>query len=342
MVKVGIVGCGGIGRHHAKALAEMGNVRVVAVCDVIRQRADRLAEMAKCRAVTDYRELLDDVDAVWICTEPAVRVELISAIAAAGKHIFCEKPIALNIAEADEIIRIVDAAGVKFMLGYVLRFTEPFRLLRKIFATGELGRLVNCWTRRYMVMDPRKTWHNQQEASGGVALDFGSHDIDWLMWIGGSVKTVFARADRVRYDVHSDEHAQSMLAFAGGGMANCDVSWLDTAGESSIGIIGSEGSIIVDRAGTVRKKMVGEQESQIKIDGAMSVKPDGDFEKVRSESDGEMSIAATETIQEHFVRCIEEDIPPSVTARAGRDVLRTVLAINESARTGKAVNVGTA
>lgn len=339
MIKLGIIGCGWIGRHHAGIFSKMDNVQLVSVCDVIEDKARDLAGDMGCGHTGDYREVLDQADAVVIGTPPAVRIELISAAVEAGKDIFCEKPIALNLAEADEIVSIVDKATSKFLLGYVLRFTQPFKLLWQTFASGELGELITCWTRRYMAMDPRKSWHNQQEASGGVALDFGSHDIDWLMRIGGRVRTVLAGAARVRAGVGADEHCQALLSFTGPGVACCDVSWLDVVGENSIGVIGSAGSMAVDRAGVIRKKLAGGKEEVLDLKAGMSVDPSGNVGTAAA--DGRIEAVATdsESIQQHFIRCITQDIQPAITARQGRDVLATVLAINESARIGRAVEL---
>ncbi|HUS47015.1 MAG TPA: Gfo/Idh/MocA family oxidoreductase, partial [Phycisphaerae bacterium] len=216
MIKLGLIGLGGMGNYHARVLPGLENVEIVGVCDLIEQKAAQLAENLKVRTCTNFRDLLDDVDAVWVCTEPFNRLEVVTTCAAAGKHIFTEKPICLDLKEADEMIASARAAGVKYMLGYVLRFTEPYRLIRNTFASGELGELVTCWTRRYMPCDMSRHWYGKQELSGGVMLDFGSHDCDWLRWIGGDVKTVLASARPVRPTVHADEHGMVMMLFARG------------------------------------------------------------------------------------------------------------------------------
>jgi len=340
MIKLGIVGCGGMGNHHARAFSKLEGVKIVSVCDILKDKATKLADELGCSAETDFRRTIEDCDAVLICTDPKCRLEIIETAAQAGRDIFCEKPIALTVQEADKIIEVLEASDVKFLLGYVLRFTQPYKLLRDTFSSGQLGQLVNCWTRRYMAMDPRKTWHNFQAHSGGVALDFGSHDIDWLMWTGGPVNRVFAQTARVRENVQSDEHTQAMLVFSAGGMGCCDVSWVDTVSESSVGVIGTNGGLAVDRTGAVRRKLVGCPEELMDVEASMAVDPGGKIGT--KQADG--SIAGTaqenESIQEHFVRCIEEDITPAISARQGRDVLEAVLAINESARTGKAVEIG--
>ncbi|MBM3263356.1 MAG: hypothetical protein FJY97_08020 [candidate division Zixibacteria bacterium] len=76
------------------------------------------------------------------------------------------------------MIETVERTGVIMMIGYVLRFTHPFQILHETFSSGRLGRLVNCWTRRYMPFDTSQRWYGDQSKSGGVELDFASHDID--------------------------------------------------------------------------------------------------------------------------------------------------------------------
>ena len=148
----------------------------------------------------------------------------------------------------------------------------------------------------------------------GVTLDFASHDIDWLQWVGGDARTAFGKVDRVRSGIEADEHVHALLTFDDG-VGSVDCTWLSTIGGTSIGLVGSEGSMIVSDDGEIRKK-VGEEEEE-------TVTPE-----------------AGETIQEHFVRCIREGATPKVTGHDARGVLATVLAIQESARTGQAVVVG--
>jgi UDP-N-acetylglucosamine 3-dehydrogenase len=334
-VKLGIIGCGGMGNHHANVLKGMEQVEIVAACDLIEAKARDTAERVAARWCTDFRELLDDVDAVWVCTEPFNRLGVVTACAAAGKHIFTEKPIALNLAEADEMIAAAREASVKYMVGYVLRFTEPYRLMRQALADGELGELVTCWTRRYMPWEPAR-WYGSQQLSGGVALDFGSHDVDWLRWVGGDVASVFGRTFVVRPGAAVDEHSQTLMSFRGGGMGTCDVSWSASLSESSVGVVGSTGSLVVGRDGAVRRKLAGGEEEVLDVQAATGFDPKGN---IKTSDKGTASATRSETIQQHFFRCIAEDIEPITSAADARKTLATVLAIQESSRTGQAVVV---
>jgi UDP-N-acetylglucosamine 3-dehydrogenase len=338
MTRVGIIGCGGMGTHHASLLAKLSNVEIVGTCDLVAAKAESLAKKTGIgRICTDYRELLPDVDAVWICTEPFNRVDIVTTAAKAGKHIFTEKPVALSLADADTMIAATRDAGVVYMLGYVLRFTQPYRLIRDTFASGELGNLVSCWMRRFMPWKP-ENWYADQNRSGGVMLDFGSHDVDWLRWIGGDVKTVFGNTLQVGDGARADNHGAAIFLFRNGGMATVENSWSSCISESTLGIIGTEGAIVMGSDGTVRKRIGAEgQEQIVDIEVATAVDPKGNI----GAEDGEGTIRnvdqRNETIQQHFFRCVEEGIDPLTLAEDGRKTLQTVLALRESAAKGSAV-----
>jgi len=316
MTKLGVIGCGGMGSHHAKTVHDIDDVQLVGVADTIESKAVALANELGVAAYTDFHDLLPLVDGVMVCTPPFARTDVVLDCAAGGKHVFAEKPIALNLEEADRMLEATDRAGVIMMMGYVLRFTHPFQALYELFAAGELGRLVNCWTRRYMPFDTSKIWYGDQAKSGGVALDFASHDIDWVRWVGGDVRRVFGRVDRVRPGIRADEHVHALFTFAEG-LGSIDDSWVPGLGHSSIGLVGSSGAAIVSEDGTIHKRLGDSEETVITPEPG-------------------------ETIQAHFVRCIRDGLTPKVTGHDARAVLAIVLAIQESSRTGEAIPLQTA
>jgi predicted dehydrogenase len=280
-----------------------------------------VGELVGAKPYTVCEDLIPKIDAAWICTPPAHRTDIVLACAQAGKDIFAEKPLALALDDADRMVQAADDAGVLFMIGYVLRYMQPYKYLHEVLASGQLGELVNCWTRRYMPADMTTRWYGNQALSGGVLLDFGCHDIDQLYWHGGPVKTVFAHFDRVREGIQADEHAQALMTFVNGGMAATDVSWSSYLSESSLGITGTLGTVIMDGKSIVRQKLLGGEEEVVNVATA------------------DVGGAPDETEQEHFVRCIEEGIPPRTPAREARDVLAIVLAAQESGRTGQSVDL---
>ena len=339
MLRIGIIGCGGMAGYHLPFLQEIEGVEVPVCCDVISQRAEDLAERAGARACTDFRDVFEDVDAVWICTEPFNRVEVVTAAAEAGKDIFTEKPIALTLDDADTMLDAARKANVIYMLGYCLRFWQPYSFMRDIFVSGELGELVTCWTRRYMPVDFRSAWYGDQNLSGGVTLDFASHDLDWLTWIGGPVKTVFAHTARVREGIQADDYFQGILRFANGGAGHADVTWWDAITESSLGIVGTKGSLVANRDGVVSKKIIGGDEAVVFSDGAMAVDPGGNVGQRDADGQIQRVEARSENIQEHFVRCVQQRLTPLTDAANGRAVLRIVDALRRSAETHQAVEL---
>jgi UDP-N-acetylglucosamine 3-dehydrogenase len=320
MLKVGIVGCGNRGTGHAAKLKAIAGVELVGVCDLIRERADALAAAHGVRAVYDVRQLLDGVEVIWDATRPWERCEVVTVCAAAGKHVFSEKPIALDLPTADRYIAAIEKAGVMNAFCYPLHFWHPYRLAQALFARGDLGRLVNVWTRRYRAVDMRPTWYGDQALSGGVTVDFQTHDLDMLLWFGGPPEAVFAHMDRIREGVRADEHSQVMVRFAEG-MGCSDCSWAAQVTSSSFGVVGTRGCLLADPSGQVHIQLDGRE----LLDLAPGVAPDLGLE------------ISEETCEQHFVRCVLEGREPLVTPYRARAALRLALAAQESARQGASV-----
>lgn len=341
MIKVAIIGCGGMGHAHAPHLVKLPNVKVVATCDQIAEKAKALAEQhGIARHCTDYHELIPQVDAAWICTTPFNRVEMVTAFAKAGKHIFTEKPIAHTLADADKMLAVTAKAKVKYMIGYSMKYWPmPFGIMQYAFAKGELGDLVSCWTRRLMPNRPQ-SWYAEQDKSGGVMLDFGSHDVDWLRWIGGEVQTVFGKTFRVHEGITADEHGGAMFIFKNGRMATVETSWSSHLLEVTAGIIGTKGSMIMGSDNKLRKKIgYAGKEEIVEEKTATTIDPQSKLGAKEKAEEIKKLAEMNEPIQKHFFRCIEQDVEPRSSGESSRKTLLTVMAIWESSRTGKPVEV---
>src|SRR5579875_704693 len=144
-IRIGIIGAGTMATDHANALAGVAGARVVAIADPVVQRAQEVAAAHDARAYADYRDMLDGVDAVWICTPPFLHREQAETCAAAGKHLFVEKPLALGITDCQAIVDAARSARVKLMVGHVFHFYPVFQEAYRRFEAGELGDLVTCW-----------------------------------------------------------------------------------------------------------------------------------------------------------------------------------------------------
>jgi myo-inositol 2-dehydrogenase/D-chiro-inositol 1-dehydrogenase len=193
MLRVGVIGVGRIGRMHAELLARrVEGVTVAAVGDVQADTAAAVAAELGVPAIgVDDLLAADDVDAVAICTSTDTHAELIAAAARAGKAIFCEKPVSLDLAELDRALAAVENAGVPFQIGFNRRFDPAHQAVHDAVGSGDVGvpQLVRISSR-----DPAPPPLSYVKVSGGIFLDMTIHDFDMARYVAGSeVVEVFAR-----------------------------------------------------------------------------------------------------------------------------------------------------
>jgi predicted dehydrogenase len=227
MIRLGIVGCGAVTeRHHLPALKRVRDIGVIALADADRSRLDLLSEKGQAR-YPNWRELIDDrnVDAVAVCLPPQLHAEVALAALEKGKHIFIEKPLALNLADCD---RLVEASARdpsrKVMVGFNLRWHRLVRQARDIISRDELGpiKLVRTvFTSEKQSNATNNAWRNSPEAGGGVIFDLGVHHFDLVRFLFGSEaddvrssNTDSANAARVTFS--TNHGARVECAFAEG------------------------------------------------------------------------------------------------------------------------------
>jgi myo-inositol 2-dehydrogenase / D-chiro-inositol 1-dehydrogenase len=196
-LKIGLIGAGRIGSLHADHLtSRVPSADLVVVTDVFEGAARQCAERyAIPSATADYRAILDDPDiqAVVICSSTNTHAQIIEEAAQAGKHIFCEKPIALDLPSIDRALNAVERAGVKLQIGFNRRFDANYRRVRKAVEQGEIGRphLLHIVSR-----DPEPPPVEYIRVSGGIFLDMTIHDFDMARYlIGSEVEEIFVLAN---------------------------------------------------------------------------------------------------------------------------------------------------
>lgn len=250
---LGVIGTGRIGRVHAANLVHrIRRARLTAVADVDEESARRSgAELGVADVTSDYRTLLDDaaLDAVVICTSTDTHAEIIEAAAAAGKHVFCEKPISLDLAAIDRVLSAVERAGVKLQVGFNRRFDANFRRVRDAVAGGEIGdpHLLHLVSR-----DPSPPPLDYIRRSGGMFVDMTIHDFDMARYlIRSEVAEVYAAA-AVRVDpaigkAGDVDTAVVTLRFENGVIGTIDNSRKAVYGyDQRVEVFGSAGSIRTD------------------------------------------------------------------------------------------------
>jgi predicted dehydrogenase len=196
MVRVGLAGLGFMGGTHAQCHAALPNVELVAVADVEQDRREKFAETYGAKPFASLDEMLAsaDVDMVDICLPTYLHREAVGKVAAAGKDVLCEKPMAMTVADCDAMIAATQKAGVKLMIGQVLRFWPEYVVIKEILDSGRLGKIKWASATR---MSPPPTWSWREwlfdpKLSGGAVLDLHIHDLDTLQWMLGKPATVSA------------------------------------------------------------------------------------------------------------------------------------------------------
>jgi predicted dehydrogenase len=199
-IKVGLIGCGHIGTFHARNIKDIQtqgfvDIRYHAVCDRIRARADRFALIAGCELVTeDPRAVIDACDAVYVCTETAEHPGLVAMAASAGRHVFCEKPLAMNLADAQAMADTVRRAGVTNQVGLVLHYSPVYRVLDHL-TSPSWGALLTAHLRddQFFPIGGHygSAWRaDVTRAGGGALLEHSIHDVDLLRRLFGPVERV--------------------------------------------------------------------------------------------------------------------------------------------------------
>ncbi|MCL7749948.1 inositol 2-dehydrogenase [Halalkalibacter alkaliphilus] len=183
---LGIIGAGRIGRLHVDNLRLVPEIRVKSVSDVAIDHLQSWAEEKQIDVLTtDYKDLLNDpeIDAVFICSPTTTHANLIKEAAAAGKHIFCEKPVSFSVEETEEALAEVEKAGVKIQIGFNRRFDPNFRKVRSLVQDGTIG---NPHILKITSRDPEPPNVDYVKSSGGLFMDMTIHDFDMARYLMGS------------------------------------------------------------------------------------------------------------------------------------------------------------
>jgi predicted dehydrogenase len=253
--KWGVIGAGGIAdrRTIPEGIIPCPRCELVAVMDVDAQRVQGVAKKyAVPRATTDVRELLSwpDVQVVYVATPINVHPEQVSAATEAGKHVLCEKPLAITADDCRRITAAAQANEVKLAVGYMMRFQSLHRRLKEMIEAGDLGQVVlaranfTCW-----YPEIAGAWRQDPRQGGGGALpDLGTHCIDLLRWMLGDVESVFAVTDTITFGYPVDDIATLILKFANGAHATVEACFSvpDAASQYILEVYGTKGGVLAN------------------------------------------------------------------------------------------------
>jgi len=282
-VRWGIIGAGDIVRRRvAPAINDLPNCELTAIARANADKAEEFArEFGAKRWYADWRELVKDgeVDAVYVATP--VYLHAPQTIAAAGKHVLCEKPMAMSAAECEAMIAACEANGVKLGIAYYRRFYPVLARVRELLASGEIGRPVVAQINSFEYVDipaddPRHWFLEKAKNGGGPMMDFGCHRLEVLTNLFGSVRGMSSLAANVEWkDREVEDTAVATLEFDNGPVATVTVTHGAFEPQDTLDIFGTGGSIHIPvlNRGDIRIVTKGGERSESHPNGANTDEP---------------------------------------------------------------------
>jgi len=338
LLRVGVVGVGTIGVNHLETYLKCRRARVVAIADI---KADLVKSVASKYGVkrffTDYRNLLalKDVDAVSVCTPPFAHAPVTCDAAAAGKHVLCEKPMAMNAEEAKRMVDACKGAGVKLGVCHARpRFNPAAEMARKYVSSGKLGTVYYARVSRFRrrgrpgldILESSKWFLDSSKAGGGALADIGCYDLDLILYLLGSPQPSAVSAMTFRgvgippkittpYDV--EEHAALLARFINGPLVTFETAWASNMdrGEGVV-LFGTKGGLKLEPF-TFYTEQGGKQ---MAISMGIPSKPTGDL------------------INDFVTACLKNKAPKT-PGEDGLKVMQIISMAYASARLGREVNL---
>lgn len=340
MIKVGLVGYGFMGHMHAQCYAAAG-ARVAAVADVETEKRKEAEEKLKCFTFPSLGELLEtvEVDLVDVCTPTYLHEAAVVEAAAAGKNILCEKPMSLTLKSCDRMIKSVRKAGVRFMVGQVIRFWPEYQVVKELVDSGIYGRAEWVSARR---LSPAPNWAWQDwlldpVRSGGGVLDLHVHDLDYLNWLLGAPKRVLSTGAP---GPHGGLDSVITLAWEHeSGARSCAEGSLALAPAFPFNM----GLVVACEKATIRFDSAASPTLMVYPAGAPAYAPPLPAPEIgdSTETQGNIgSLGGYYNEIKYYLDCLEAGRAPAVvTPETAREAVRFCLAAAESARTGKIVEL---
>lgn len=334
MVNIGIVGVGGIAGAHLDGYSRIDTARIVALCDKIPERASGQKHEStlnigavgggtalQVKSYLDYREFVNDpeVEVVDVCLPTDLHAEVSVAALEAGKHVLCEKPMALSVADCDRMIAAAEANGRFLMIAQCIRFWSEYLYMKEMVDSGKYGKVTSAIFRRLSGL-PRwstENWFTDPKRSGGAILDLHVHDADFITYLLGLPKSV-----------------QSGGVENENGIGEVMTRYNYDGGEA----IYAEGGWYYPSTGFPFRStfLVRMEEATIELDGGLTVYQD-DKEPCKPE------VAPADAYRNeiaYFLDCVTSGVKPTVvTPWDARETIRMVLAEAESVRTGKTITL---
>lgn len=310
-IRWGLIGCGDIARKRvAPALREHPDCELQAISRARFDQAEQFAnEFGARRWYADCTELIADeeIDAVYIATPVHLHAAQAIAAARAGKHVLCEKPMAMSVSECDEMIAACSENEVRLGVAYYRHFYPVIDRIRSILASGEIGTPILAQMNAFEWFDPPGSHHRRwllerKSSGGGPMFDFGCHRIEVLINLFGKIKQVKSLVGNLLFDREVEDTATALFEFENGPQAIVSVTHAAREPQDTLEIFGSQGSIRVP----------------VLNDGSIKITTQNDERSERHPPHTNLHLP----LIDDFVQAVLNDRNPQVDGQAGREVAR--------------------
>jgi UDP-N-acetyl-2-amino-2-deoxyglucuronate dehydrogenase len=336
-IRIALVGCGRISRNHFEAIERIDGLELAAVCDVVADRAQAAGERYGVPWFETFDDLLGSArfDAVALCTPSGLHPKHGMLAASAGKHVICEKPMAISLDGADQLVSACDAAGVQLFVVKQNRLNPAIQLLKRAIDRERFGRiyLANTtvrWTRPQEYYD-QAPWRGTWEFDGGAIMNQASHYVDLIQWLVGPVESVMAKTATLARRIETEDTGVAVLRFRSGAIGVIEVTMLTYPRnlEGSITILGEKGTVKV--GGTAVNR----------VEHWAFADYDDDDKLIDSASTNPPTVYGFghEGYYRNVLAVLRGQAKAETDGRAGRKSLELILGIYESAKTGRDVPI---
>lgn len=331
-IAFGLIGCGRIADRHIASLAKCEKAQLLAVCDIHPERMDEaerlyVSHSGAVSALTKYADpnvmLRDErIQAVVISTHSAVHADLAKAALLAGKHVVLEKPIALSLQEANDIVSLAESQQRLVQVCHQLRYRPVMKRLRELIVSGAMGKLylgvVSIRLNRSRDYYEAAKWRGTWDLDGGMLLNQGIHLVDLLQWFMGDTKSVYGAMRKGTMPKQTEDVAAGIVTYKNSAIGVIEANTISHPGnfDNEISLFGEKGTVCLGGLG---------------------------LNEIRRWSFEDKSLTPCESggmnehlsMYEHFIQALEGKPGMTITASDAKRALETIFALYESARTGQ-------
>ncbi|MBA3657617.1 MAG: Gfo/Idh/MocA family oxidoreductase [Gemmatimonadaceae bacterium] len=335
--RIAFIGCGRISKNHFDAIAKIDGLDIVAVSDEIAERAHEAGDKLGVPSYASAERMLSEVDCdiVAIATPSGLHPVQGVMAARAGKHVVTEKPMAISLGGADELVKACDDAGVHLFVVKQNRLNPPIQLLKKAVDTGRFGRIfmANCtvrWARPQDYYD-QAPWRGTWKYDGGAFMNQASHYVDLIQWMMGPVDSVIAKTATLARRIETEDSGAAVIKFQSGALGVLEVTMLTYPRnlEGSFTILGEKGTVKI--GGTAVNK----------VENWLFDEPDADDKLIEQMNTTPPNVYGFghEGYYRNVLAVLRGEAKADTDGREGRKSLELILGIYESARTGREVKL---